>query len=91
VMRREDGLALGEESEDVGGELYVAVACGERENSHAGAGCRLEVAGLDLVVPYYARGIVLAIISMSLKVLRLEYSPAVCSQRRPAKHPTTHC
>lgn len=92
VVRREDGLALGEDTEDVSCELYVAVACGERENSYASAGCRLEVAGLDLVVPYYARGIVLAIFSMTLNMLRLEYySPAACSQRRPAKHPTRHC
>lgn len=92
VVRREDGLALGEETEDVSCELYVAVACGERENSDAGAGCRLEVAGLDLVVPYYARGIVLAIVSMTLNMLRLDYySPAAYSQRRLAKHPTTHC
>lgn len=59
VMRVEDSLALGEQAEDIGGELYVAVARGEGEHREAGARGGLEEAGLDLSGPDETGGVVL--------------------------------
>lgn len=63
MVRCEYCFALSEQPEHVGCELHVAVTRGEREDGQAGPGWGLEVAGLNLGGPYYARGVVLAFIS----------------------------
>lgn len=62
----ENCFALGEQPEDVGCELYVAMARGEGEDGEAGASWGLEVTWLDLRCPYYACSVVLLVVNTLL-------------------------
>ena len=84
VVGGENCFALGEQSKDISRELNVAMARGEREDGETGASGRLEVAGLDLGIPYRACGVVLLLVSILVRLTRGDDIPSDTLQQRPA-------
>lgn len=68
VVGGEEGVAVGEDAEDVRGELDVEGPGGDGEGVEAGAGGGIEVARDDLGVPDHACGVGLGVLVLGLYI-----------------------